>query len=311
MEARRCVGLQASNLVVQPLAPSPALVSVRRGRQLWDDFLHATELDSHLVEAAVILDYHDVVDTMSFDEAAELGTVLDNIGATSIILCSYGFRKREKGFDETLPWAPLIHECDGYVFTDFRVGWHASVDVYQDAWMIDLARERFRDPSMCIGVRGDKGQVAALTRKPCIMFDDKEENIDLLRERATDRVPLDGFAVRRGRKHGRAVFEGFKCTTDCELWPGLVWQFLYDVRARKRGFGARAAPLEPIAGGERAASSSGSVLASPAGWANGEMEFVEDIVRCGTTENEVHRACADLNSGWCGACLIGSSSNPP
>ena len=116
---------------------------MRRGRDLWDDLLHATELDSNLVEAAVILDYHNVVDTMSFDEAAELGTLLDNIEATSIILCSYGFRKREQGFDETLPWAPLIHECDGYVFTDYPTSRHLSVDVYQDAWMIDLARERF------------------------------------------------------------------------------------------------------------------------------------------------------------------------
>ena len=234
MEARRCVGLQASNLVVQPLAPSPALVSVRRGRQLWDDFLHATELDSHLVEAAVILDYHDVVDTMSFDEAADLGTQLDSIGSTQIILCSYAKDndRRTAVFNDTLLWAPLIHECDGYVFTDYPTSRHLSVDVYQDAWMIDLARERFRDPSMCIGVRGDKGQVAALIGKPCIMFDDQEDNIDLLRERSTDRVPLDGFVVRRGRKHSRAVSEGFSCTTDCGLWPGLVRRFLDIVRAR-------------------------------------------------------------------------------
>ena len=202
---------------------NPGLVFVRRGRDLWDDFLHATELDSNLVEAAVILDYHNVVDTMSFDEAADLGTQLDSIGSTQIILCSYAKDndRRTAVFNDTLLWAPLIHECDGYVFTDYPTSRHLSVDVYQDAWMIDLARERFRDPSMCIGVRGDKGQVAALIGKPCILFDDQEDNIDLLRERSTDRVPLDGFVVRRGRKHSRTVSEGFSCTTDCELWPGF------------------------------------------------------------------------------------------
>ena len=98
--------------------------------------------------------------------------------------------------------------------------------------MIDLAHERFRDPSTCIGVRGDKGQVAALIGKPCIMFDDQEDNIDLLRERSTDRVPLEGFVMRRGRKYSRTVSEGFSGTTDCGLWPGLVRRFLEHVRAR-------------------------------------------------------------------------------
>ena len=91
---------------------NPGPVFVRRGRDLWDDFLHATDLDNNLVEAAVILDYHNVVDTMSFDEAADLGTQLDSIGSTRIILCSYGKGKvrRRTGFNDTLPWGPLIHE---------------------------------------------------------------------------------------------------------------------------------------------------------------------------------------------------------
>ena len=131
-----------------------------------------------------------------------------------------------------MPWAPLIHSCDGYVFVDWRTSWHPSVDVYQDDWMIELARERFRHPFMCIGVRGDKGQVAALIGKPCIMFDDKEDNIDLLRERSTDMVPLHGLVVRRGRKHSRRVSEGFSRTTDCRLWPEFVLRFLDLVRAR-------------------------------------------------------------------------------
>ena len=76
---------------------------MRRGRDLWDDFLDATELDNNLVEAAVILDYHNVVDTMSFDEAADLGTQLDSTGSTWIILCSYGKGKDRCTSGSTTP----------------------------------------------------------------------------------------------------------------------------------------------------------------------------------------------------------------
>ena len=59
-------------------------------------------------------------------------------------------------------------------------------------------------------------------------------------------------------------------------WQRLTKGLQKGERARKGGFGARTAPLEPTAGGRRASSSSGAVLASPAGWANAEMEFVEE-----------------------------------
>ena len=84
----------------------------------------------------------------------------------------------------------MIAECDGYTFTDYDVGMHPSVDIYRESWM-DIN---------CIGVRGDKGQLAQLTRKPCILFDDKERNIDLLRSRSTKECPLDGVVIRTGGK---------------------------------------------------------------------------------------------------------------
>ena len=32
-------------------------------------------------------------------------------------------------------------------------------------------------PTSCVGVSGDKGQVASLLRRPAIFFDDKEDNV--------------------------------------------------------------------------------------------------------------------------------------
>ena len=50
----------------------------------------------------------------------------------------------------------------------------------------------------CIGVRGDKGQVAKLLGVPCILFDCNQDDIDMLRKRSTPQVPLDGVVVCRG-----------------------------------------------------------------------------------------------------------------
>ena len=71
------------------------------------------------------------------------------------ILCSFGKNQRTEIFRPG-PWTPLVSECDGYLFTDYRVGYHRTVDVYRDWWV---------GPKM-VGVRGDKGQVAQLLRAP-------------------------------------------------------------------------------------------------------------------------------------------------
>ena len=73
---------------------------------------------------------------------------------------------------------------DGIIFTDYGVGRRDTVEVYHDDWM----------PPTVIGVRGDKGQVAALFGQPCLLFDDKEENVSLVRQKGLD---SGGIVVKR------------------------------------------------------------------------------------------------------------------
>ena len=47
---------------------------------------------------------------------------------------------------------PIHAECDGYIFTDYRIGYYRNVGVDRESW---VARN-------CVAVRGDKGQVAQL-----------------------------------------------------------------------------------------------------------------------------------------------------
>ena len=79
--------------------------------------------------------------------------------------------------------------------------------------------------SNCVGIRGDKGQVADLMRKPVLLFDDKEENIDLLRSRSSSDRPLDGVLVRRGRNACRPVRPGYVCENDPRVWVQICRKF--------------------------------------------------------------------------------------
>ena len=136
-------------------------------------------------------------------------------------VCSYDpvHVHRRGVFDPRAPFAPMISECDGHIFTDVRHSHSQEVDVYREPWM---------QPN-CIGVVGDKGQVAQLLRKPALLFDDKEENIDDLRSRSTVQCILDGILVRRGRKMHRRALPGYIVTYAGPIedrWCGMMEDFL-------------------------------------------------------------------------------------
>ena len=193
-------------------------VDIRGGYNIWREFKLATNLDD--CEVVSLLDKHDVVDNMARHEAENVGVDLDHKDYVCTLLCSYGKDKRLTAFDSSQPWYPMIAECDGYTFTDYHVGTHPSVDIYREAWM-DIN---------CIGVRGDKGQLAQLTRKPCILFDDKERNIDLLRYRSTKECPLDGVVIRTGDKRFWNVQRGYARETNNLLWLEWVSTFRYSLQ---------------------------------------------------------------------------------
>ena len=168
-----------------------------------------------------LFDQHDVVDTMSFEEACDTGIALDYMEQVTSYICSFGKKYRQETFHQNMSWSPMVNECAGYIFTDYREGRHPSVDVYRESWML---------PN-CIGIRGDKGQAAKLLNRPVILFDDKEENIEKLRQRSSATIPLDGVLVRRGRKKHRAAGHGYIVANECEDWSHIVRNFSHSPHA--------------------------------------------------------------------------------
>ena len=79
------------------------------------------------------------------------------------------------------------------------------------------------DAPTVIGVRGDKGQVAALFNKPCLLFDDKEANVDLVRQKGAD---CDGIVVKRHRYFPTyEQIPNFRYEADPYLWPQIIRDF--------------------------------------------------------------------------------------
>ena len=80
---------------------------------IWREFRAAAHLDDDPVDMLALFEKHDVVDTLSFHEACEVGLAFDHEEAIAPILCSHGRRYRLETFDRTQPWAPMVGECDG------------------------------------------------------------------------------------------------------------------------------------------------------------------------------------------------------
>ena len=179
--------------------PSGGGVCIRKGTEVWREFCDATRLRYYRDGLCVLIDLHHVIDTMDHEESISLGVTLDHIEKATTILCSFGHAHRRKAFDITAEFYPIINECDGYIFTDYRQGYYESVDVYREPWMA----------KNCVGVRGDKGQVAKLIGLPVLLFDDNEDNIDLVRARTAPTCRLDGVLVRRGRNAWKTTNPGY------------------------------------------------------------------------------------------------------
>ena len=199
-------------------------VSIRHGHDQWREFCECTGLNHYPDGVVVFFDQHNVVDTMTFDEACDTGTSLDHIENVNVFICSYGRDHREETYSQEVEWCPMVAECDGYIFTDYCEGYYQSIDVYRDDWM---------EPNT-IGVKGDKGQIAKLMNKPVLLFDDREDNIERLRQRSSADAYLDGVVVRRGTKAHRRVNPGFVIENNCNEWINIVRRFAEDPDSFKR-----------------------------------------------------------------------------
>ena len=204
----------------------PVEVGIRGGNNVWNEFLQATQSCRSSITAAALFDHHHVVDTLSHLEACTVGVELDHNPMVVSYLCSFGWKYRQEAFFEDVPYRPMIAELDGFIFTDYRFGRNADVDVYRERWMT---------PN-CVRISGDKGQVASLLRRPAILFDDKEANVKRLRARSTKRCTLDGVIVRRGLKADNPVEWGFVELSNCNDWITTI-----------EAFGARPEPVHILA----------------------------------------------------------------
>lgn len=193
-------------------------LAIGDGKEVWEEFCSCTGIRHATTRRAVLFDLHNVINTMNHEEAARTGVELDYLENTVTLACSYGHRNRQGMFNRNAEWCPMIAECDGHIFTDFREGWYSTVDIYRNDWM----------NKTCIAVTGDKGQVAKLLEMPCLLFDDKEDNIRTVWKRSTWENPLSGVVVRRGRKARWPVEPGFFYSNDCADWLGIIKNFAED-----------------------------------------------------------------------------------
>ena len=192
------------------------------GQLLWADW---SEL-CHLRDARCVtmFDKHDVVDTLDWEEAADVGVSLDHLGYGTynympVILCSRGIGWAHTAFQARAPWRPFVAELDGYVFTTDEKS-RLPVRVWQLPHL----------PPKAICTNGDKGTVSRLLGVPTLLFDDKERQIH--RHNIAHRGNA-GFVVKRGNQSREPHIRGYAYRSESWTWP---------VEAENFGIGKRALP---------------------------------------------------------------------
>ena len=194
-------------------------VTICSGLREWEEFCEVTGVSHPHTRVVSMIDHHGVVDTLEDeDEAAQAGVNLELINESVNLLCSLDRKRwhRKKPFTPNAAFRDFVIELDGYVFTDVRESGQPEVSVYRENWM----------EQNCIGVDGDKGQVAQLFGKPVLLFDDKEDNIDLLRRKSIQpEAPLDGIVVRRGYKAKARVRRNYQIESNPLHWAFWVRNF--------------------------------------------------------------------------------------
>ena len=154
----------ASTGASQPIArrcPGQVRIKDGPGVHILNEFREVTGLNHPDTYVVSMFDQHHVADSiLDWDVACDAGVKLELINNSVNLLCSFGHNHRRESFRRDSPWHPFIAELDGYIFTDYRVGYRRTVAVYRENWM----------EMNCVGVRGDKGQVAQLIGKPTLLF---------------------------------------------------------------------------------------------------------------------------------------------
>jgi hypothetical protein len=184
-------------------------------RVIWNAWMHNGFITN--ARCIALFDYHDVIDTLSWEEACEvaLDVALD-VNPVPSILCSFGWHHCLDTFIKTNAWHPLIKEMAGFVFTDDKESKWQRLRVYRDARM---------PQENIIRVSGNKADVARLLCMPSILFEDKERAVTQHEEAYPGNR---GIIVKRGRKHRHRRLDGFTYGNDPSTWADSVTQFMLE-----------------------------------------------------------------------------------
>jgi hypothetical protein len=184
-------------------------------RVIWNAWMHNCFITN--ARCIALFDYHDVIDTLSWEEACEvaLDVALD-VNPVPSILCSFGWHHCVDTFIKTNAWHPLIKEMAGFVFTDDKESKWQRLRVYQDPRM---------PQENIIRVSGNKADVARLLCMPSILFEDKERAVTQHEEAYPGNR---GIIVKRGRKHRHRRLDGFTYCNDPSTWADSVTQFMLE-----------------------------------------------------------------------------------
>ena len=219
---------------------------IRGGNHTWREWIHRIGATHAATEVVAMFDKHHVVDTLNWQDAVHTGNHMDHMDDVSSVICSYGRSHQRDTWRRDADWFPFVCQIDGAVFTLTRDNGYRMVDIEQVEGC---------GPHV-ITFSGDKGQVAGLLPLPCILFDDKEENV---RQVQCKGYQSDGVvyrsrsAVHRGRRRGNRrgpspVFpaawsqETFRISRDPFEWPMLVQGFVDWQKSRRNASMAPAGP---------------------------------------------------------------------
>ena len=155
---------------------------------LWTSWGHQNILPD--VHAVVAFDKHNVLDTISHEQASKMSCLRTQRNALAVL--SRGPEHWKQSFNINKEWHLAARAADIYLYTE-AIHHEGPVCVYQVDGM----------PSNAICIDGDKGDVAALLGLPVLLFDDRERNLDDIIKKGV--AGCEGVLVRRGDASQREV----------------------------------------------------------------------------------------------------------
>ena len=174
-------------------------------------------MQKHIIRAAVFLDVGNVLSELSHTQLLRLHCDLRTQEMTNvgIYICTRGTKR----WRELLQYESLYQFCsltDGVLITRYL---ERDPRINPCLYISHPTRTPFHFLSL---ENGDKGDCAQVLRVPCLLFDDKRDNLQQVRAKGS--AGSNGVLVTR-RRNPRTV-PGQTHVADVWQWPGIVLRWL-------------------------------------------------------------------------------------